>query len=79
MLRKYMSELGYTSEEIDKIINSYPIVNYVEDTLYKKIRDIFNFCIQYGYTSEDIIKMSVKFVAFYSYVVTFLLSHRSYG
>ena len=39
MLYEYMLELGYTKEEINLIINSYPIKNLKEETLYQSIKE----------------------------------------
>lgn len=43
MLEQYMLEIGYTKEEIDIIINSYPICNLKEETLPENIKNIYSF------------------------------------
>ena len=66
MVRSYMLSLGYLDDEINSIVNSYSIYGYTDKTLYNKIESIFNYFINLGYNDDDIRKMSLKFLSFYS-------------
>lgn len=59
MLYEYMKNLGYTDEEIKKIVNAKPLVKYSEIELYDKIDSIFNWMLLFGYKNEDIRRISL--------------------
>jgi len=65
MLYEYMKELGYSDNEIDKIINYHKLCNYREESLYYKIREIFNYLLGLGYKNKDIIKMTLELPSLY--------------
>lgn len=67
MLYEYLKSLGYSDEEINKIRNAYVFRKYSEISLYNKISDTFNYLLLFGYSAEDIIKMSVCFISLYGY------------
>lgn len=60
MLYSYMIELGYTEEDIKIIVEDYSLNGYAEETLYNKIKDIFVFLLNNGYSREEVIKMTKK-------------------
>lgn len=67
MLYEYMKELGYSDKDIEKIVDSRYTYSYHEDTLYKKIKDNFNFMLDMGYKREDIIRMTRIYPAIFIY------------
>ena len=48
-IEELLLNFGYRKDEYDEIINSYPLKNYAEDTLYKKIEENFKFLLSLGY------------------------------
>ena len=60
MLTEYMKNLGYTSNQITKIITIYPLNKLKEETLLKKIEENYNFLSKYGYSNSEIIKITTK-------------------
>ena len=60
MLREYMSELGYTEDYINKILNTSPVNQYVEYTLCVKVKEIFGYFLEFGYKSEEIIELTLR-------------------
>ena len=69
MLNRYMKSLGYNDKEMDRIKNAYIFRKYTEMGLYNKISDIFNYLLMYGYTNEEIIKISVTFPTIYAFSI----------
>ena len=60
MLREYMLGLGYTSDNIDKITNTYPTNKLKDETLFNAVNKIYNFFLEFGYTKEQIKKMLIE-------------------
>ena len=58
MLEEYMMNIGYTDEQIELIINSYPLNTYTESTLLFNIKNMINFFHRNGLNNEDIIKIT---------------------
>lgn len=58
MLEEYMNNIGYTEEQRQLIINSYPINTYAESTLLFNIKNMINFFHRNGLTNEDIINIT---------------------
>ena len=50
--------IGYTDEQIELIINSYPLNTYTESTLLFNIKNMINFFHRNGLNNEDIIKIT---------------------
>lgn len=61
MLREYMIGVGFTDKDIDKIINTFPVCNYKEETLLKKIDEVYKFLLNNGYVSKEILRMIKRF------------------
>ncbi len=58
MLEEYMKNIGYTDEQKELIINSYPLNTYTESTLLFNIKNMINFFHRNGLTNEDIISIT---------------------
>ena len=56
-LEQLFIELGYTKEDYILITENNSIKHYNPDTLYIKIKTMYNYLLQY-YTKEEIIKMT---------------------
>ena len=69
MLYEYMNMLGYSKKEIELIRSSHSLVNYKEETLCNKVKDIFQCLLLIGYTSQEIKKMTKTYPSIYSYSV----------
>ena len=69
MLYEYMKSLGYNDKEIDKIRNAYIFRKYSEIGLYNKVSDIFNYLLSFGYSHDDIIKITVCLPTVYGFSV----------
>ena len=65
-LRKFFIEIGYTEEEYEIIVNTYPLSNLKVETLLNKVKENYNFLIELGYSREDVIKMTKSLPAIYS-------------
>lgn len=72
MLYEYMKSLGYDDKEIDKIKGAYVLRRYTDLGLYNKVSDIFNYLLMFGYTSEEIIKLSVIYPSIYAYSLDYI-------
>ena len=62
-----MKFLGYNEEQALYIRNSFVIVKMKEKTILKNILRNYSYLIRKGYTKNDIIKMTIKIPALYSY------------
>jgi len=69
MVREYMKEIGYNDKDIEKIINFYINNTYLDESLYIKVRDIFNYFLQLGIKKEDIISITRRYPSIYSYSI----------
>ena len=67
MLKEYMLSLGYTEEDVEAFKTNYSLESTTEETLIKKIKIIYSFFITYGYTCDEINKMTTKYPSIYSY------------
>ena len=67
-VRQYMFSIGYDDGMIDKIINSYSLIRMKEDTLFLNIQNVIRELTGelYGYTKEDVVKMTKSFPTLYS-------------
>ena len=45
MVRELMLNLGYKEEEIKNIVNQYPLCNLKEETLLRKIKEIYDYLL----------------------------------
>ena len=57
--------LGYSKKDAEDITSSYQLVNYKDETLYKKINENFNYLNGLGYTKTDVIKMTKSLPSLY--------------
>ena len=69
MLEKEFLDFGYSKEEYEKLIYSYALKNYHGETLLLKFRQISQLLISFGYTKNEVIKMTVSLPAIYSYSI----------
>ena len=69
MVKEYLLKLGYSHEDIEKILSSYALKNLKEDTLLIHIKNNYNLLISLGYSHEDVIKMTKTFPSLYSYSI----------
>ena len=60
-LQQLFLELGYANEEYNKIKSYYSISKFKNETLLKRVREVYDFLIGLGYTKENIIMMSKRF------------------
>ena len=58
MLEEYMMNIGYTDEQKELILNSYPLNAYTESTLLFNIKNMINFFHRNGLSNEDIINIT---------------------
>lgn len=68
-LKQNMLLLGYSLEEIDRIINHYALVNYKKETLLDKIQIYYDYLLGLGYNKNDIIKMTYTFPQIYGLAI----------
>ena len=62
-------EYGYTKEEYEIIVNTFPINKYSSEVLYKKVCENFSYLLTLGYENEDIIKMTVILPPLFGYSI----------
>ena len=55
---KVLIELGYSKNEAEEIVNTYPINNLKDDTLKENIKKNYSLFISLGYSKEEVIKMT---------------------
>ena len=67
-LENLFLSLGYTKEDYQKIITTYPINNLKEETLIKKVNEVYNYLSEM-YTKEEVIKMTKSMPAIYGYSI----------
>lgn len=60
MLKEYMITLGYTKDVIAKIRTTYPVIKCSEEYLEQSIKDHFKLFREYGYSDNQIIKMTIE-------------------
>lgn len=58
MLEEYMMNIGYTDEQKELILNSYPLNVYTKSTLLFNIKNMINFFHRNGLSNEDIINIT---------------------
>ena len=58
MLEEYMMNIGYTEEQRELIVNSYPLNTYTESTLLFNVKNMINFFHRNGLTNEDIVNIT---------------------
>ena len=61
-----LESLGYTKEDIEEIINTYPISGIKTETLLKNITRNYNLLLDVGYSQDDIIKITKGLPSIYS-------------
>lgn len=69
MLKGFMLELGYTEQEIYKIIEKEPLSSCSNTTLIKYINNIFNFFLSMGVSRKEIIRITTTYPVIISYNV----------
>jgi len=69
MLEQVFINFGYTKEEYNEIRNSYSLINYTEEKLLLKFKEITNFLLKNNYTKENIIKMTKNFLNYMAIVL----------
>lgn len=57
MIYEYMTNIGFTNQEISTILCSYSVAHFKNDTLYENIRKLFDFLLSIGYSQSNIVKM----------------------
>ena len=62
MVKEYLLKLGYSDEEIDAVLNSYPLCKLKENTLLAKIKEVYCLLISLGYSRDDVIKITKIFL-----------------
>ena len=72
MIKDKLLNLGYNTKEIEYILSYYPICNFKEETLEIKVNDIFNHLLSLGYTSKEIITMTLHFRGIYTRTIMVL-------
>ena len=66
MVKEYLLKLGYSHEDIEKILSCYALKSLKEDTLLIHIKNNYNLLISLGYSHEDVIKMTKTLPSLYS-------------
>ena len=65
----YLIDFGFKREDIDIIINTYPLNELVPSTLLKHIKENNDYFLNYGYNKSQIIKMVIKLPQLFCYNV----------
>ena len=68
-LEKYMLDFGYSKNDMQIIINSYPFVELKDETKLNNIKNINNFFLSLGLQKEEIINCSVIFPNIYTFSI----------
>ena len=68
-LEELLLNLGYSEDEYTKILNNHFLKTYVENTLYIRIKEHFDFLLSLGYSGEDIMKMTKTLPTIYGYSI----------
>ena len=68
-VKDLLKKLGYKKEEIEKILSEHAVVTLTPNTLFKKIKENYEFFINQGYSKTDIINMTKTSPAMYSYSI----------
>lgn len=66
-LNEYMLDYGYTKENIDKMLNSYPLVKSLYSTIYSNMIGINDYLSSNRINKKKIINMGVSFPTIYCY------------
>ena len=61
--------LGYTEEEINEIKKCYPVSNVKDDTLLKRVKEMHDYLFSFGYTKEEIIRITITLPQIYSLTI----------
>ena len=64
---KMLVELGYSRQDAEEIINTYPLNTLKDNTLAKNIKTNYDLLIKLGYTKEEVIKMAKSLPSLYGY------------
>ena len=69
MLKEKLISLGYSENDIDKIVNWYPMIRTSENRISDIVEENFQFLLDYGYSKNEIIKMTVTNPGIFSITV----------
>lgn len=69
-------DLGYTKNEINKILSNSSLRGYKEETLIEKFKEIHIYFLKIGLSKNSIKKIVVSFPAIYSYTIDLLEQKR---
>ena len=67
---KYLKEFGFNTENIDIIVNKYPLNTHTPETILKNAQNCNNYFLSLNCSHKDIIKMVKKLPNLYCYTVT---------
>ena len=59
MLEEYMLDLGYSTDQIKIIRNTYPKRVYSESTLLFNLKNLYNFLRRNGVLNKEFIKITI--------------------
>ena len=65
----YLIDFGFRKEDIDKIVNTYPLNELIPSTLLKYIKNDCDYLLELDYTKSQIIKMAKSFPKLFSFNV----------
>ena len=68
-LKKYLKEIGYSENDIEKVVNGYGTSGLKPETLLDNIKRNYEFFISLGYNQEEVIKMTKMHPALYGYSI----------
>ncbi len=67
---EYLKNFGFNVEDIDIIVNKYPLNTHSSETILKNAQDCNNYFLSLNFSYKDIIKMVKKIPNLYCYTVT---------
>ncbi|MBQ2873455.1 MAG: hypothetical protein IJE89_05600 [Bacilli bacterium] len=70
MIVEKMLKLGFTEEQINTILTNYAILRLRKSNVSKLVGEMLDFFKNYGYSDEDIVKMSKLHPQIYGYSAT---------
>ena len=68
-LKKYLKEIGYSENDIEELVNECGISGLKPETLLDNIKRNYEFFISFGYSQEEVIKMTKMQPTIYSYSI----------
>ena len=59
-LKKYLKEIGYSENDIEKVVNGYGTSGLKPETLLDNIKRNYEFFISLGYNQEEVVNDKIR-------------------